>query len=464
MQMRILFLPLLAAAILPTRAIENLAYAGPHADMSDPKAVKAYFRDTMERLADFALVPPKYIQHPGDGYGGKYSVTNLDYCMCGTVTVTKKGRIWAGWLSGGDDPRGFFCAARSDDGGKTWSGPVLVVDPHDSSLSVPLFTLCADLWVDPQGRMHIFHDQTMGGYYREDRHFMWQCTTSDSRRGVWHAVCDNPDADTLEWSKPERIADGNCLNKPLVLADGTWLLPVARGIHAGHPFNTAFYEVCERVKGAWLLASADNGRTWSFRGGVRFPETTWFEHMAYELRDGRLRMFSRSLNKEHGIYEAYSGDGGITWTDPAPAAAAGIDAPCSRFHVRRLKSGNILFVKHGDTMSDRNRSGRNNLCAFISTDDGKTWQGGLRIESQACSYPDAYQTDDGAIHVVYDHERARAAELRYARITEADILAGKLVSPGSVLGVRAFKAFRNHMEQYNREQAAAPGLRRRGGV
>ena len=54
----------------------------------------------------------------------------------------------------------------------------------------------------------------------------------------------------------------------------------------------------------------------------------------------------------------------------------------------------------------------------------------------------------------YDHQRARAAELRYARITEADILAGKLVSPGSVLGVRAFKAFRNHMKQYEREQAA----------
>ena len=39
-------------------------------------------------------------------------------------------------------------------------------------------------------------------------------------------------------------------------------------------------------------------------------------------------------------------------------------------------------------------------------------------------------------------------------VKPADVLAGKLVSPGSVLGVRAFKAFRNHMEQYERERAA----------
>ena len=448
-------LALCAMAASTSGALENAAYPGAHVDMADKAAVKAFYRDTMERLADFALLPPKYIQHPGDGYGGKYCVTNLDYCMCGTVTVTRKGRIWAGWLSGGDDPRGFFCAARSDDGGKTWTPPVFVIDPHDSSLPVPLFTLCADLWVDPQGRMHLFHDQTMGGYYREDRYFMRQCTTSDSRRGVWHSVCDDPDAETLVWSKPERIADGNCLNKPAVLKDGTWLLPIARGIHAGHPFAEAFKETCEKVKGAWLLASADQGRTWEFRGGVRFPNTTWFEHMAYELPDGRLRMFSRSLDKGIGIYESYSADGGRTWSEPSAGSAAGINGPCSRFSVMKLRSGNVLFVKHGDTMDDINRrGGRSNLRAFISRDGGKTWSGGLQIEPQACSYPDAYQTDDGAIHIVYDHERARAAELRYARITEADILAGKLVSPGSVLGVRAFKAFRNHMEQYAREQAA----------
>lgn len=446
-----------AAAVLPAASLENLSYPEPRVDMSDPKAVKAYFRDTMERLADFALVPPKYIQHPGDDYGGKYNVTNLDYCMAGTVTVTKKGRIWAGWLSGGDDPRGFFCAARSDDGGKTWSKPVFVIDPHDSSLPVPRFTLCVDLWVDPDGRMHIFHDQTLGGYYKSEKFFMNQCTTSDSRRGVWHAVCDDPDAETLVWSKPVRISDGNCLNKPFIAKDGTWYLPIARGIHAGHPFGVAFYEVCEKVKGAWLLASTDKGRTWKFRGGVRFPDSTWFEHMAYEMRDGRFRMFSRSLNKQHGIYESYSSDAGRTWSEPVPAAAAGIDAPCSRFHVRRLKSGNLLFVKHGDTMLDRNKLQRTNLRAFISKDDGKTWVGGLQIEPTWCSYPDVYETDDGALHIIYDHLRSQAAELRYARITEADVLAGKIVSPGSVLKVRAFKAFRNHMKQYLREQEALRG-------
>ena len=440
----------LAGAAVCAFALEHAEYPDSHVDMTDEKAADAFYRDCMELIADFALSPPKYIQHPGNAYGGKYNVTNLDYAMSGTVAVTRKGRVWAGWLSGGDDARGFFLAARSDDGGATWTDPVFVIDPHDSKLPVPRFTLCANLWADPDGRLHLFHDQTMGGYYRSEKFFMQQCTTSDSRRGVWHAVCENPDAETLVWSKPERIADGNCLNKPVILKDGTWLLPIARGIHAGYPFAAAFNEICEQVKGAWVMASTDKGKTWKFRGGVRFPETTWFEHMLYEMKDGRLRMFSRSLSKGRGMFESYSSDGGHTWTEPA--IPEGINGPCSRFHVCRLKSGSLVFIKHGTDMNDYNKGGRHNLRAFISKDEGKTWQGGLLVEAAQCSYPDAYETDDGMIHVVYDHQRDQAAEMRMAKFTEADVLAGKLVNPTSKLGIRVFKAFRNHMETYEKER------------
>ncbi len=51
--------------------------------------------------------------------------------------------------------------------------------------------------------------------------------------------------------------------------------------------------------------------------------------------------------------------------------------PTSRFFVRRLKSGALLLVKHGPL--DK-RVKREQLTAFVSDDDGKTWQGGLLLD------------------------------------------------------------------------------------
>jgi len=411
----------------PVAAGEASDYPPPHADMSNPDEARTFYIDTMERLADFALVPPRLNQDPLP----EYAYTNLDYAMNGTVALTPGGRLWAGWLSGGDDPNGFFVSNRSDDGGETWSDPLLVVDGHDARLPVPRFTLCADYWCDPDGKLHVFHDQTTGGYAIPGAR---GCTTSDSRRGVWESVCADPDAPRPHWSKPRRISDGNCLNKPIVLANGDWLLPVARGIHAGPPFADAFRDTCERVKGAWWLGSSDKGITWKMRGGCRFPDSTWFEHMAYQMRDGRLRMFARTRK---GIMESYSSDNGHTWT--APAFPDGIRHPLSRFFVRRLASGNVLFVKHGLKIDDDNKGGRDHLTAWLSRDDGKTWEGGLVLEPATCSYPDGVEGPGGTVYVTYDHERDRAAEIRMARFTEEDVLAGKIVSPRGKLGILVFK-------------------------
>jgi len=64
------------------------------------------------------------------------------------------------------------------------------------------------------------------------------------------------------------------------------------------------------------------------------------------------------------------------------------------------------------------------------------------------SYPDVCEDKSGNIYIVYDHERgarykksenydAYAKEILIARITEADIDAGRLISPGSRLRITA---------------------------
>ena len=56
------------------------------------------------------------------------------------------------------------------------------------------------------------------------------------------------------------------------------------------------------------------------------------------------------------------------------------------------------------------------------------------------SYPDAVESEDGVIYIIYDRERRDAKEILLARIQEQDILAGKLVAEGSQLQLLVNKA------------------------
>ena len=90
------------------------------------------------------------------------------------------------------------------------------------------------------------------------------------------------------------------------------------------------------------------------------------------------------------------------------------------------------MVKHGETMDAH--EGRSKLTAWLSEDEGKTWQGGLMLdERKGVSYPDGFQAPDGTIYISYDRNRSTDGEILLARFTEEDVLARKLVGPKSKL-------------------------------
>ena len=149
--------------------------------------------------------------------------------------------------------------------------------------------------------------------------------------------------------------------------------------------------------------------------------------MFVERKDGSLWMLGRTAK---GIIETTSSDGGRTWSEPVPPP--GIKQPNARFHIRRLASGKLLLVKHGDKIDAH--EGRVQLSAWLSDDDGKTWSGGLVLdERKGVSYPDGFQAPDGTIYISYDRNRAFDGEILLARFTEADIEAKALVGPKSKL-------------------------------
>ena len=375
-----------------------------------PEQRRSFEIEVMEKVADLALIPPKLNTSPLP----KYDYDQLAYGMNIGIARTLGGRLWACWVAGEDGARAFFVCAVSDDDGESWSKPVLVIDGQSDKLPMPRSVLVGNLWTDPSGRLWIFFNQSMAQF--------------DGRSGVWAAICDNPDTAKPLWSTPKRIWHGFTLNKPTVLSNGDWLLPISLNRAGFGPFKGAFAHL-DSVRGANAFLSKDHGATWQRQGHLQFPNPDWDEHSFIERKDGSLWMFARTGK---GPMESFSADFGKTWS--APTVPEGISHPVARLHLRRLDSGRLLIVKHGETM-DTNR-GRKQLSAWLSDDDGKTWQGGLMLdERDGVSYPDGFQSPDGTIYLSYDHNRSTDGEILLARFSEEDVLSKKLVGPNSKLKI-----------------------------
>lgn len=378
--------------------------------------------DLPQSVLDLSLEPPVINTRPGPEYDDQRRTGNM---VIG-IERTPQGRLWACWVGNGDNPNGFFMLATSDDGGGAWSQPRVVIDPTDPPGAPQRRALVGNLWTDPLGRLWCFFDQSLGYF--------------DGRCGDWFIRCDNPDAAEPTWTAPVRFADGCTLNKPTVLKNGDWLLPVSLWTRdrIGPASLKDAHRDLDPIRMANVFASTDQGQTWTRRGGVPFPETHFDEHMLIERRDGSLWMLART---KPGISESVSNDGGVTWSAPRLSS---IQHTSARFFIRRLASGKLLLVKNGpvDILLPR----RSNLSAFLSDDDGRTWSRGLLLDDRAVvSYPDGIQAPDGTIHILYDWNRHTDAEILLAKFREEDILAGKFVSPGSKARMLVNKAFSPHV-------------------
>ena len=360
----------------------------------------------MEKVADHALTPPVINTSPLP----EYAYDQLDYGMTIGIERTPGGRIWACWVAGGDSPDAFFVLASSDDDGASWSDPRVALDSHEAGLGDERSILVGNLWTDPKGRLWLFFDQSMDMF--------------DGRAGVWATFCDNPDADQPGWSEPKRIWHGVMLNKPTVLANGEWMLPISLDQRSGFRQFKGCFRALDPLRGANVFVSTDEGATWERRGAVRFPDPDWHEHMIVEKSDGVLWMLGRT---RRGLMETTSADSGKSWSEPVESA---IKHPAARFFIRRLSSGRLLLVKHGDRIDAH--EGRVQLSAWLSGDDGGTWRGGLVLDERpGVSYPDGFQAPDATIYISYDRNRSTDGEILMARFTEDDVLAKEFQGPES---------------------------------
>lgn len=342
---------------------------------------------------NIALESPRIDFSPGPEYSGSSRV----FQGIPGIERSRGGRLWATWYGGGDTegPDNYVMLVTSENDGASWSDLKLVIDPEGQ---VRAFDPC--LWTDPTGKLWLFWAQAF--------HF-W-----DGRGGVWAITADDANVENPVWSSPRRLADGVMMNKPATLKNATWLLPAAVWnipLKGGGP---EFEWDMGDMIGSNVIASTDQGEQWFILGQALIPGVACDEHMIIERADGSLWMLART---DYGIGESISMDKGKTWSPGQPSQLQHIAK--ARFCVRRLASGNLIFVNH----SSPDGKTRSHLTAYLSTDEGNSWQGGLLLdERKGVSYPDITEAENGSIYCIYDYSRQDKMEILMAVFSEGDIL------------------------------------------
>ncbi len=129
--------------------------------------------------------------------------------------------------------------------------------------------------------------------------------------------------------------------------------------------------------------SDDDGRTWQGpSNAIGAPERPgrWRNPAgspeAVELADGRLWLLTR--NSQDHLWESFSEDRGITWSEPGPSRFYGV---FSMVVLRRLPDQRLMMVwlnsmpREIEGVASFHNTARDVLHAAISDDDGATWRG-----------------------------------------------------------------------------------------
>ena len=314
------------------------------------------------------------------------------------IEVSKNGRRWACLYSGGEReprPENYVLITTSEDGIQ-WSDPEIILE-GDATTRIYDPTL----WIDPIGRLWLIANHSSiekQEFYVEVR------------------IATNPDAANPNWGWPMKIDLGVAfafrMNKLIVTSTGEWMLPVTWSNRA--PKKKWFTRPAKQGVGI----SIDQGKTWTLHGKVKVRGTGWaLESMLIErdkTKNPNLNRFWMLVRAGKGwLYESHSEDG-RKWSR---SKKSNISGPGSRFFIGRLQSGRMLLINN---MTNYDRTG---MYVALSEDEGLTFPYRLVIDPRAnVSYPDAIQTADGVIHIVYDRERYGPGEVNYIQLSEEEIL------------------------------------------
>jgi predicted neuraminidase len=364
---------------------------------------------------------------------GTYIVEPTDRfptCHAGTICELPNGDLLAAWYTGQREgsPDSVICGSRLSAGSSLWGQPEIWVNVADHAAGNP--------------RLFVGPDQAV-----------W--LISPINYGVW---CDGGTRMFFKrsydlgrsWTDLEILTQRRRIlgkNKPLYIQPDILILPMEY----------------EGIGDIAFLRSTNAGKTWNTievsSGGAYLDQPT-----LVQLSNGDLLAYMRSW--EGAIYETHSHDAGLTWGVPTstslPNNNSGIDmvrlasgklvlaynptalgragkltsedvygvGVASRFAHKALRKAGIQelqrMISKTAPKSELHESGlltwgpRTPLCLAVSGNEGHSWQKRVTLEDAEgeYSYPAIIQAKDGAVHIIYTHNRTR---MRHVRLEENEI-------------------------------------------
>ncbi|MSU48299.1 MAG: exo-alpha-sialidase [Opitutus sp.] len=279
------------------------------------------------------------------------------------ILVLRDGTLLAAWADfyGGsrDDAPARISAAKSTDGGRTWS---------------ERFTL-----QENTGKANVMSVSLLRSRTGDVLFFFLQKNSLTDLKAYVRRSTD----DAKTWGEPVLVTpeDGyHVMNNARVvqLKSGRLLAPVATSAQVwtkNENFRTVVY------------LSDDDGRTWR-RGRTLLtaPKRGAMEPGLIELRDGRVMQIIRTQTGY--IWRAFSSDDGGTWTEAVPWHIESPESPATL--VRAPGAGdwwlvwnpNVAWGDPEKTVLGANHGGvRTPLVAAVSRDEGQTWSQSKAVES-----------------------------------------------------------------------------------
>lgn len=358
--------------------------------------------------------------------GETYDPATCVFNATPSIIKTNNGRLIAASMRGdNNEPNdNNYCAlALSDDDGDTWIDPVFIIDNN------VVTTRIGDVycWLSSENVLFVFLRIVDNSIITMD--------TGNQRGNIYsdHAtlmLIDNPDAPVSEWHIEYRRT----------AFEESGYVNASAGRNMGIFYedeHEIYYLITQTAAmGAASLqgrfyVSEDKGQHWYLRSFIDFASKdslTFLEFSVAQLSDGTLWMTHRIEGGSHGgVGRFISHDFGKTWTEYSNGLGRPFVGPGSYSLLSNLHNGNIIFVTNYSTVN------RNNLRVFLSEDDGKTWPYEMNLDyRRASTYPVVFQNyfDPEVFYISWDNGRGGQREMRYAKLTAADIKAGQVVTDG----------------------------------
>lgn len=329
-------------------------------------------------------------------------IKNRNFEQVPTIAASADGKqVFVAWYSGGPapGPGNYVTLSLSLDSGKNWLNDQLVVYPKNQSdrFFDPM------LWRDNQGTIRLFYGSAKDN-------LIWDGFGGvNSLQMAWNG-------EEITASKPVRLTDGVMSNKPLYLPTKNKILfPV----YIDKPLPSTLSNKPFPKKGVFVYDTQSGKNQFQLYSSIPIDEELRIHDEPQLVQISNSGGLLAMLRTTQGIYYTNSYDFGKSWT-PIKALSTTGPTTSSRFYLGKLSSGNLILIAN-------NSSTRTKMTAFLSKDGGITWPYKLLLDAREnVSYPDADQTVDGTIHVVFDRERTGAKDILYCKFTEYDLISGNL--------------------------------------